>query len=144
VRLAAAEAIYWLDRDHRGRMVPTLQAMILQAGPDRPGDVMRPMGLLYRVDPSACRSLVPTFVSWLRHDDADVRGRVVVWLAHLGPLATDATPALEAMLDRGLPSDRTRAAFAIISIDPARCDLGLDTSRRGVGTGCEPGESRKP
>src|SRR5262249_26512848 len=70
----------------------------------------------------ACRSLVPTFVSWLRHDDADVRGRVVVWLAHLGPLARDAAPALEGMLDRGPPADRARAASAIINIDPTRCD----------------------
>jgi HEAT repeat protein len=122
VRLAAAEAIFWLCPANIGRTVPTLQAMILQAGPDRPGEVMRPLGLLFQADRSACRSLVPTFVSWLSHDDAEVRGRVVAWLAHLGPLARDATPALEAMLDRGTPASRTRAAFAIISIDPSGCD----------------------
>jgi HEAT repeat protein len=122
VRLAAAEAIFWLSPADRGRAVPTLQAMILQAGPDRPAEVMRPLGLLFRVDPSACRSLVPTFVTWLRHDDAEARGRVVVWLANLGSLAQDATPALEAMLDRGTPASRTRVAFAIINIDPAGCD----------------------
>jgi HEAT repeat protein len=122
VRLAAAEAIFWLSPVERGRTVPMLQAMVVQAGPDRPADVVRPLGLLFRADPSACRSLVPTFVSWLRHEDAEVRGRVVIWLAHLGPLAREATPALEALLDRGPPADRARAAFAIINIDPAGCD----------------------
>jgi hypothetical protein len=122
VRLVAAEAILWLDPAHKKRMVPMLQAMILQAGPDRPGDVVRPLHLLYRADPSACRGLVPTFVSWLRHEDPDARGRVVVWLSLLGPLARDAIPALDAMLDRGRPADRARAASAIINIDPAGCD----------------------
>ena len=122
VRLAAAEAIFWLSPVNRGRTVPMLQSMVVQAGPDRPADVVRPLGLLFRANPSACRSLVPTFVSWLRHEDADVRGHVVTWLAHLGPLAREATPALEALLDRGPPADRARAAFAIINIDPAGCD----------------------
>src|SRR5262249_1272096 len=63
--------------------------------------------------------------SWLRHEDAEVRGRVVAWLTRLGPVAQDAGPALEAMLDRGPPADRARAAFAIISVDPTRCDRAV-------------------
>lgn len=122
VRLAAAEALLWLDPARKERMVPILQAMILQAGPERAGELIPPLALLYRADPPSCRGLVPTFVAWLRHEDAEVRARVVVWLARLGPVARDAGPALEAMLDRGPPADRARAAFAIISVDPTRCD----------------------
>jgi HEAT repeat protein len=122
VRLAAAEAILWLDPTNKGRMVPMLQAMILQANPARPVAVGRPLALLLRVDRSACRGLVPTFVTWLRHEDPDIRGRVVGWLLQLGPLARDAIPALEALLDRGRPADRAVAAMAIVVIDPAACE----------------------
>ncbi len=122
VRLAAAEAMLRLDPSRKGRMVPVLQAMILQAGPGRAADVARPLDLLFRADPLACRGLVPTFVSWLGHEDAEARGRVVIWLAHLGPMARDAAPTLEPMLAGGRPADRARAAFALIHIDPAHCD----------------------
>jgi hypothetical protein len=122
VRLAAAEAIFWLDPANKGRMVPTLQAMILQADPARSGDVLRPLGLLLRVDRSACRVLVPSFASWLRHEDAHVRNRAVGWLAELGPVARDAVPALEAILGLGPAAERSRVAFAIVIIDPAACD----------------------
>lgn len=125
VRLAAAEAMLWLDPAHKDRFVPMLQAMVLQAGPERAAELIPPLGLLFRADPPACRGLVPTFVTWLRHEDAEVRGRVVLWLAYLGPLAQDATPTLEAMLDRGRTLDRALAAAAIIQIEPARCDRAV-------------------
>jgi hypothetical protein len=102
-----------------------LQAMVLQAGPDNPGVVLRSMNLLSQADPSACRGLVPTFVTWLRHEDAEARGRVLLWLASLGPIARDATPALEVMLQGGRPADRARAAMAIIQIDPTGCDRAV-------------------
>jgi HEAT repeat protein len=121
VRLAAAEAVLWLDPAHRQRAVPTLQAMVLQAGPDHPGELVRSMDLLIRADPSACRGLVPTFISWLRHDDDDARARVIRWLGNLGPMAREATPALEAMLDGGRTVDRILASAAIIRVDPAGC-----------------------
>jgi HEAT repeat protein len=122
VRLAAAEAMLWLNPANQRRMVPMLQAMILQASPERPGDMIRPLGLLFRVEPSACRSLVPTFVSWLNHEDADIRIRIVDWLALMGPIARDAIPALEAQLNHGRPTNRVHAAFAIIIIDPSACE----------------------
>ncbi len=50
VRLAAAEAIFWLDPTNRGRMVPTLRAMIVAADPARPVEVHRPLGLMLQVD----------------------------------------------------------------------------------------------
>jgi hypothetical protein len=102
-----------------------LQAMVLQAGPDSPGVVRRSMSLLSQADPSACRGLVPTFVTWLGHEDAEARSRVVLWLANLGPIARDATPALEAILQGGPPADRARAAMAIIHIDPTGCDRAV-------------------
>jgi hypothetical protein len=122
VRLAAAEAILWLDPTNKARMVPVLQAMILQANPARSVAVGRPLGLLLRVDRSACRGLVPTFVSWLGHEDPDIRGRVVGWLLQLGPVARDAIPALEPLLDRGRPADRAGVAMAIVVIDPTTCE----------------------
>jgi HEAT repeat protein len=121
VRLAAAEAILWLDPAHKRRMVPILQAMVLQAGPTHAGDVIRPLGLLFQAEPAACRSLIPTFIAWLHNEDVAVRNQVVGWLALLGPLARDAIPTLEAMLDQGRPFDRVHTAFAIIIIDPAGC-----------------------
>jgi hypothetical protein len=122
VRLAAAEAIFWLDPAHKGRIVPTLLAMIVEADPARPVEVHRPMGLMLRVDRAACRALVPTFAAWLRHEDERVRHHAMRWLVELGPLAREAIPALEAMLDRAQPAERSRAAVAIIVIDPAACD----------------------
>ena len=56
VRLAAAEAIFWLDPTNRGRMVPTLRAMIVAADPTRPIEVHRPLGLMLQVDRPACGS----------------------------------------------------------------------------------------
>ncbi len=122
VRLAAAEAIIRLTPANKGRMVPMLQAMILEGDPARTVDMGRLLGMLYRADSSACRDLVPTFIAWLRHEDADARARVIGWLMQMGPMAQDAIPALEAMLDRGPPADRARVAFAIVIIDPAACD----------------------
>jgi HEAT repeat protein len=122
VRLAAAEAIFWLDPRNKGRMIPTLRAMIVEADPARPGDVHHPLGLMLRVDPSACRVLVPTFAAWLRHEDERVRLQATGWLMTLGPLARDALPALQALLDRGGPAERSRAAVAIVAIDPAACE----------------------
>jgi hypothetical protein len=121
VRLVAAEATFRLDPAHKARTVPVLQSLILQADPARPVAVGRPLSLLLRVDQSACRGLVPTFVSWLRHEDPAVRGRVVGWLLQMGPHARDAVPALEALLDRGGHRDRAGAAIAIVVIDPAGC-----------------------
>ena len=95
VRLTAAEAILWLDPANKGRMIPMLQAMIVQADPARPGDVARPLFLLIRADPSACRGVVPTFAAWLRHEDASVRDHVIGWLMAMGRAARDAIPALE-------------------------------------------------
>jgi HEAT repeat protein len=122
VRLAAAEAILWLAPTNRARMVPMLQAMILQADPARSVAVVRPLGLLLRVDRSACRGLVPTFVTWLGHEDPDIRGQVVGWLLQLGPVARDAIPALEPLLDRGRPADRAGVAMALVVIDPTTCE----------------------
>jgi HEAT repeat protein len=122
VRLAAAEAIFWLDPAHKGRIMPTLRAMIVEADPARPVEVFGPMGLMLRVDRAACRALVPTFAAWLRHEDERVRHHAMRWLVELGPLAREAIPALEAMLDRARPAERARAAVAIITIDPAACD----------------------
>ena len=121
VRLAAAEAIFWLDPKHRDRVIPALRAMVAEAHPERPTEVLRPMSLLYRIDPSICRELVPTFVGWLGHDDPEVRVRVAIWLANLGPLAQAAVPALGAMLATGPPAQRTGAAMAVICVEPSRC-----------------------
>ena len=41
----------------------------------------------------------------------------------MGRAARDAIPALEALLDRGRPADRSHVAFAIIVIEPAACEL---------------------
>jgi hypothetical protein len=122
VRLAAADATLRLAPTNKGRMVPMLRAMILQADPARTADIEGLLGLLLRADPAACRDLMPTFVSWLGHEDAAVRVRVVGWLPRLGPIAQDAIPALESLLDRGPPADRARVAFAIIVIDPTACE----------------------
>ncbi|MHB1559842.1 MAG: HEAT repeat domain-containing protein [Isosphaeraceae bacterium] len=122
VRYAAAEAVYWLDPQNRGRMIPTLHALIVAADPTRPGEVWRPMQLLLRADRPASRSLVPTFAGWLRHDDPRVGHQAIVWLQMLGPLARDAIPALESLLEAGNPSLRVHAAMAIIAIHPAGCD----------------------
>jgi hypothetical protein len=122
VRLAAAEAILRLTPKDRGRLVPILQAMIVQADPARTADMDRVLALLMRADPAAGRGLVPTLIAWLRHDDATVRTRVIGWLLRLGPMAQDAIPALEGLLHRGPPSDRTRVAFAIVIIDPTACE----------------------
>ena len=121
VRFAAAEAILWLDPANKGRLVPTLHAMVVQADPARESDVIRPMRLLLRADRTAGRELVPAFVAWLRHEDTRVRNHAVGWLVALGPMARDAIPALEAILDRGLPAERLRVAFAIVVIQPAAC-----------------------
>ncbi len=80
------------------------------------------MGLLLRADRSAGRTLVPIFVGWLRHEDARARHHAIRWLVELGPLAHEAVPALESLLDGGYFSERSRAARAIIAIDPAGCD----------------------
>jgi HEAT repeat protein len=122
VRLAAAEAILWLDPANKGRIVPTLQAMILQANPGRPGDVIRPMALLLQADPSAGRPLVPTFVAWFGREDPAVRTLVLECFLRLGPAARDAIPALEARLDRSQPAERARVALAIVMIEPAACE----------------------
>ncbi len=122
VRYAAAEAIYWLDPQNRGRMIPTLRALIVAADPARPGDVWRPFGLLLRADRLAGQPLVPTFVGWLRHEDPRVSHQAIGWLQLLGPLARDAVPALESLLDGKNPSLRAHAAMAIIAIHPAGCD----------------------
>jgi hypothetical protein len=122
VRYAAAEAIYWLDPANRDRMIPTLRALIAAADPVRPGEVWRPMDLLLRADPSAGRSLVPTFVGWLRHEDARARHHAVRCLVGLGTSASEAVPALEALLNTGKSAERARVALAIIAIDPAGCD----------------------
>ncbi len=121
VRLVAAEAIFWLDPRHRDRVIPALRAMVVEAHPERPTEVLRPMGLLYRIDPTICRELVPTFVGWLRHDDPEVRVRVAFWLANLGPLAQSALPALGTMLATGPPAQRTGAAMAVICVEPSGC-----------------------
>ncbi len=121
VRLAAAEATFRLDPANKARTVPVLQSLILQADPARSVAVGRPLSLLLRVDRSACRGLVPTFISWLRHEDPAVRSRVVGWLLQMGSQARDAVPALEALLDRGGLRDRAGVAMAIIIIDPAGC-----------------------
>ena len=84
VRLAAAEAIFWLDPANKGRIVPMLRAMIVEADPARPAEVRRPMGLMLRVDRSACRALVPTFAAWLRHEDEGVRHTSHAWLGGAG------------------------------------------------------------
>jgi HEAT repeat protein len=136
VRLAAAEAILRLAPTNKGRVVPMLQAMIVQADPARTVDLERLLVLLFRADPSACRGLVPTLMSWLHHEDPQVRTRVMGWLVHLRPMAQDAIPALEELLRRGSPADRARAAFAIIVIDPTACEkaaLDLLTLLRDVG-----------
>jgi hypothetical protein len=122
VRLAAADAIIRLTPTNKGRVVPILQAMILQADPARTADIERPLGLLFRADPSACQNLMPTFISWLHHEDAQVRTRVIGWLLQMGPLAQDAIPALDALLDRGPPAARARVAIAIVVIDPTACE----------------------
>lgn len=122
VRMAAAEAVYWLDPVNRRRMVPTLQAMIRQTDPGRPGDVIRPLNLLVRVDRSAGQVLVPMFVSWLGHEDERVREYALRYLVALGPAAREAVPALVRLLEHSRPAERSRAGFAIVSIDPAACD----------------------
>lgn len=122
VRLAAAEAVINLAPRNKARVVPMLQAMIRQADPARTADLGRLFALLAYADAAACRDLVPTFVSWLHHEDSAVRTRVISWLLQLGPLARDAVPALEALLDRAPPTDRPRVAFAIVVIDPAACE----------------------
>ncbi len=122
VRYAAAEAVYWLDPQHRGRMIPTLHALIVAADPAHPADVWRPMGLLLRADLAAGESLVPTIAGWLRHEDLGVRHQAIVWLQVLGPLAQNAVPALESLLEGGNRSLRVHAAVAIIAIHPAGCD----------------------
>lgn len=127
VRMAAAEAVFWLDPGHRDRIIPVLRAMVLGARPERPAEVVQPMGLLYRIDPSACRELVPTFVAWLRHDDPEVRVQVASWLANLGPIAGAAVPALGAMLAAGPPAQRTGAAMAMICVEPSRCERAAET-----------------
>lgn len=122
VRYAAAEAVYWLAPKNRGRMIPTLRALIVAADPTRPVEVWRPLGLLLRADRPAGESLVPTFAGWLRHEDTGVRHQAIVWLQVLGPLARDAVPSLEALLEGGNTSLRVHAAVAIIAIHPAGCD----------------------
>jgi HEAT repeat protein len=122
VRLAAAEAIFWLDPPHKGRLAPALLTMIVEADPARPAEVFGPMGLMLRVDRAACRALVPTFAAWLRHEDERVRNHAMGWLVELGPLAREAIPALEGLMDDSRVAERSRAALAIIVIDPAACD----------------------
>ena len=122
VRLAAAEAIFWLDPTNRGRMVPTLRAMIVAADPTRPIEVHRPLGLMLQVDRPACGTLCRPSApgSAMR-----IRGSGYLpcgCLVELGPMARDVIPALESLMNNSRPAERSHAALAIIVIDPAACD----------------------